>query len=293
MELSHLRVFVAVARHSNITRAATSLHLTPSPVSRTIRELEREIGSRLFERSYHSLELTPAGDELLPSAVEMLRIAGEILGEPRPPLRLGATPWAPSRFAKRLRAAADEAWDGPIEFEEAMSSELLPKLKFGELDAVLVHLPVDMPGVESRVVAEYHLELARFPRSADAQERESPGSETVLILPIVLQRRTMEHTVTLLNDAGYTHVEEIAFSDLLTVGPRMRRTGASLMTTRATDTPIGALVDMDELEFRKLGSGDDSLQLGLVTRTTEARIAPVLLQIAHMLAPAGSKPEVI
>src|SRR6202035_3577135 len=42
------------------------LHLAASPLSRRIRELERELGTELFVRTHHRVELTPAGEALLP-----------------------------------------------------------------------------------------------------------------------------------------------------------------------------------------------------------------------------------
>lgn len=55
MDAAHLRAFVAVSRERNVSRAATALGLTPSPVSRTIRDLETELGFALFKREYRDM----------------------------------------------------------------------------------------------------------------------------------------------------------------------------------------------------------------------------------------------
>lgn len=68
MELRQLEYFVAVAEEQNFTRAAERVHISQSGVSAQIRQLEREVGADLFDRSGRQVTLTPAGDAALPHA---------------------------------------------------------------------------------------------------------------------------------------------------------------------------------------------------------------------------------
>src|SRR6185295_4212702 len=63
-----LRAFLLVAQHRSFTRAAEALFITPSGLSVLIRELETQLGFRLFDRTTRHVELTSYGRELLLAA---------------------------------------------------------------------------------------------------------------------------------------------------------------------------------------------------------------------------------
>ncbi|CAB3639387.1 LysR substrate-binding domain-containing protein [Trinickia soli] len=72
MELQQLRYFVAVAETEHVARAAERLHISQSPLSRQIRQLEDHLGLQLFERIKQRVRLTPAGRDFLVQARDLL-----------------------------------------------------------------------------------------------------------------------------------------------------------------------------------------------------------------------------
>lgn len=73
MDLRKLRHAVALARHLNFTKAAGTLNLTQSALSRSIQALEDECQLRLFDRNRNAVEITAAGKEFIHHAQILLR----------------------------------------------------------------------------------------------------------------------------------------------------------------------------------------------------------------------------
>lgn len=72
MELRHLRCFIAVAEERSFSRAAERLHIEQSPLSRTIKKLESDLGVVLFQRTSRGTRLTWAGQVFLEDARRVL-----------------------------------------------------------------------------------------------------------------------------------------------------------------------------------------------------------------------------
>ena len=88
--LRAVAIFVAAGRALSFTEAAKAVSLTPSAVSRRIRDLERELGTALFRRFNRRLELTPAGARYLAGvsqAIDLIERESEAIR----PRRRGAT----------------------------------------------------------------------------------------------------------------------------------------------------------------------------------------------------------
>jgi hypothetical protein len=71
-DLNKLNAFVRVAQRRSFTKAAADLHMTPSVVSKYMKELEDSLGFSLINRSTHGIMLTDAGEGLFQNCLQML-----------------------------------------------------------------------------------------------------------------------------------------------------------------------------------------------------------------------------
>lgn len=81
MEIRVLRYFLAIAREGSITNAANFLHVTQPTLSRQIRDLEEELGQKLFTRSSHHMTLTAEGIILRKRAEEIVSMVDKTEAE--------------------------------------------------------------------------------------------------------------------------------------------------------------------------------------------------------------------
>lgn len=143
IELRHLRYFIAVAEELNFRRASDRVHIDQTPLSRTIRDLEDQLGVQLFVRAPRNLHLTPAGLCLLKEARKVFirverahRAVRETDARFRAPLRIGVADGIAqpklSECLVRWRTVAPEI---ALELSEMRASELSDALQREEVDA--------------------------------------------------------------------------------------------------------------------------------------------------------------
>lgn len=149
MELRHLRYFVAVAEAENVSRAALKLHVSQPGISRQIRDLEDDIGFRLFERNAKSIKLTSAGKTFLTEAKAVLQRADEAVKTARAiatgaqgELHVGYAPSPTSRILPpTLRAFQAGLPNVRVKLHDCSSEEMLTGLREGRLQIAFLVRP--------------------------------------------------------------------------------------------------------------------------------------------------------
>ncbi|MET7393771.1 LysR family transcriptional regulator [Dactylosporangium sp. NPDC005572] len=160
MESRALRYFVAVAEERNFTRAAARLGIAGPALSRAIRNLEAELGVRLFERSTRTVELTEPGAVLLTHgrpALEALDAAARRAvraSAPHRSLLLAVKADTDGGLLEDILAAAAAEPDAePVAVRLCGWREHTRLLRTGEADAALMFEPYDPAGIDVDVVA--------------------------------------------------------------------------------------------------------------------------------------------
>ncbi len=155
MTLTDLRYIVALARERHFGRAAEKCFVAQPTLSVAVKKLEDELGSPIFERGAGEIRVTPVGAQIVAQAERVLAEAArvkEIARQGQDPLlgqlRLGVIytigPYLLPRLVPLLRQRAPEM---PLVIEENFTEHLVEALKRGDLDLIVLALPLVEPGL--------------------------------------------------------------------------------------------------------------------------------------------------
>jgi DNA-binding transcriptional LysR family regulator len=168
MELRQLQYFVAVVEEANFTRAAAKLHVAQPGVSAQIRQLERELGQELLDRSGRTVRPTEAGAAALPYARAALSaVAGarsavdELAGLMRGHVTIGTVTSISSKdidLPGLLASFHDQHPDVEITLAAANTDDLITALQAGRLDLALIGLSTAAPpGLATQILTSERL----------------------------------------------------------------------------------------------------------------------------------------
>ncbi|NHU85077.1 LysR family transcriptional regulator [Kocuria sp. JC486] len=216
MELRQLNYFIAVAEERHFGRAAKRLHIAQPPLSQQIRQLEEQLGVRLFDRTTRRVDLTAAGELLLErgraivNEVESLKADVYQVGAGATGvLRVGFSGSATYSVMPSMVRLAGESYPGlnlDLHGEmltPAMEAALLDR----SLDAAILRPPVTSQDIEYRIIQREPLIVAIPSHSPLAEDRpvamqELTDQQFVTYPPdSVVYRQTVE----LCRQAGFRH----------------------------------------------------------------------------------------
>lgn len=155
MTLNELRYIVAVARERNFRRAAERCFVSQPALSLAIQKLEDELGVQLFERKKTEIDLTGIGEQIVEQAMRVLDEASKIKEMARQgadqligSIRLGVIyTVGPYLLPELIPVLRENAPEMPLDVEENTTASLEVQLRNGVVDAAVIALPFDLPGI--------------------------------------------------------------------------------------------------------------------------------------------------
>lgn len=157
MNLSELKFIIAVAKEKNFRRAADKCFVSQPALSLAIKKLENELNIIIFERSRTEVKITPAGEKIIDQAIIILDEVSKLkdlssAGQEQLniPLKIGliysVAPYLLPLIIPILRKSTPNM---PLDVEENITKNLEKSLKSGTIDAAVIALPFNIPGVEN------------------------------------------------------------------------------------------------------------------------------------------------
>ncbi|WP_043807865.1 LysR family transcriptional regulator [Rhodococcus triatomae] len=249
MEIRWVHAFVAVAEELHFGRAAARLQMAQSPLSQTIRKLEKDLDVPLFERSTRNVALTAAGHAFLPHAYQLLEnvdiarqaaqaSTGGVYGH----VRIGFTGVLNHRALPPLTRALRQRYPN-VELSlvgRIMTRDAVVQLESGALDLAFVGLPVQSAAVHTRLIRRdpFGVVLPADHRLAGASEIDllDLADEGFVTTPLSAGSSLQETAMRACLDAGFRPriVQEITdpFMILMLVASGV---GIALMTSGLND----------------------------------------------------------
>lgn len=155
MNLRDLKYLLAVAEHRHFGRAAEACFVSQPTLSTQIKKLEESLGVTLIERTNRQVLLTPVGERIIRQAATVLREVDQlrrIAEQARDPyggeLRLGIIPTVAPYLLPRILPALRDAYPKlQLLLTEAQTAVITERLRSGDLDAVVLALPLELEPV--------------------------------------------------------------------------------------------------------------------------------------------------
>lgn len=205
LDLTTLRLFVAVCETRNIARAAEQHHIVASAVSKRIAQLESVVGNVLVERKRRGVVPTGAGEILLEHARAMLagqdRVSRDmaaygkgIKGQVRVLATVSSiAEFLPDDIAAFLQLSAHR--DIRVDIEECLSRDLVRGLREGLAPLGVCWDAADLEGLQTRPYRNDHLAIVAHPAHPIARRKRCAFEDTVDFDHVGLPANTAVHTM--------------------------------------------------------------------------------------------------
>lgn len=277
--LKNLTYLLALHQHQNFNRAAQACYVSQSTLSSGIQNLEEQLGCQLIERDHKSFLFTSMGEEIVDRARDILTQTEELMNHAQSqgkimegPLRLGCIPTiGPFLLGPLSRKLAEDFPKLQLQIREDTTVQLLNFLKDGDLDALILALPVDTQGNQHWVLGRDPFKMVLHPDLAKAAGEPVDYNKLPDQSILLLEREhcMTGHAVTACQLVNTRKVNPFTASSLHSlVQMAEARVGATFMPKMAIDQGI---LTGTNLVVMRPSDGEAYREIGLVFRPTTSR----------------------
>ncbi|TFL17519.1 hydrogen peroxide-inducible genes activator [Jannaschia formosa] len=293
LTLRQLRYFDAVARHGHFGRAAEASGVSQPALSVQVKELETELGARLFERGPRQVRLTAFGETFAGRARAILRAVDELgelarvsKGGLSGRLRLGVIPTVAPYLLPRVVTALGGTWPAlDLEIRETVTPNLLDALAEGALDAAILALPSSDRRLEEAPLLSEDFVLVRPAAEAD-QPVPAPEALHEMRLLLLEEGHCFRDQALAVCTGGVRERHGLEGSALSTL---VQMVGAGLGVTLIPEMAVAVEARAAPVAVQRFPAPAPGRRLGLAWRRSTP-LAPELRHVAEVLRTALSAP---
>lgn len=199
MEIRVLRYFLAIAREGSITNAADFLHVTQPTLSRQIKDLEDELGQKLFNRQSHSMDLTAEGRILRRRAEEIVAMVdkteaefsameGEISGD----IYIGGGETEAVKFIAEIAKELQNDYPNiHYHLYSGNAEDVTERLDKGLLDFGILVQPADISKYDYMNIPAKDVWGVVMRKDSPLAEKESICKDDLLDVPLICSRQAI------------------------------------------------------------------------------------------------------
>lgn len=275
LTLRQLHYFEILSRHLHFGKAAEECAVSQPALSMQIKEMETDLGVSLVERSKSGISLTREGKEVLERAHNILRMVQDLQDFVKHrekiltgPLVLGAIPTvAPYLLPRALPAIRKQYPALELKLRESQTSKLITELKQGQLDVILLALPLEDDELETLELFTDHFLLATT-NSSDKQDPFDILTQEDLIL-LEEGHCLRDQILTFCREKKPEALSGFGATSLTTVTQMVANGfGTTLLPEIAKDIETGKHTGINLLRF---SSPEPQRTIGLAWRQTSPR----------------------
>ncbi len=287
-----LRYFEALARHGHFGQAASACSISQPALSVQIKEMEADLGAKLFERGARQVRLTALGEQFLTRVRDILRSVDELGDLARAAqgglvgrLRIGVIPTIAPYLLPTVIANLTHMNAGlDIHVRETLTSRLLQELTEGRLDTAIVALPISEPAFAE--VALFDEEFVLVRPQAD-QNRSTPDPDALQEMRLLLLEEGHCFRDQALSFCNFQSALQRDGLDASSLSTLVQMVGAGIGVTLIPDMAVRVETRSAEVSVARFPNPAPKRTVGMIWRRTSP-LADQLMQVADVVKQAAT-----